>query len=32
VIYFNQNVLLVFPGTTSATLRSQIVDAFLTLP
>jgi hypothetical protein len=32
VIYFNQNVLLVFPQTTSAGLQSQVVDAFLTLP
>jgi hypothetical protein len=32
VIYFNANLLLVFPQTTSAALQSQIVDAFLTLP
>jgi hypothetical protein len=32
VIYFNANLLLVLPQTTSAGLQSQIVDAFLTLP
>ncbi len=30
-IYFNANVLLVLPDTTSAELRTQIVDAFLAM-
>lgn len=30
-IYFNANVLLVLPNTTSADLRTQIVDAFLSM-
>jgi len=32
VIYFNANLLLVFPQTTSTILQAQMVDAFLTLP
>ncbi len=32
VIYFNQNLMMIFPQTTSAPLQAQIVDAFLTLP
>ncbi|HRC62810.1 MAG TPA: hypothetical protein PLX85_06255, partial [Dehalococcoidia bacterium] len=32
VVYFNANVMIVFPQTTNAGVQSQISDAFLTLP
>ncbi|MGE0227004.1 MAG: hypothetical protein AB7I38_12510 [Dehalococcoidia bacterium] len=32
VVYFNVNVMLVFPETTNAGVQSQISDAFLALP